>query len=128
MDHIKRPDETLDREIKETKILPKKYADLDKDLVYVIETPKYIYYYEWWNGACKDAFEEKYESFSKELVELKMKNRMREVGKELGIKLLEYEYTPLSAKYNASLPSNFLDEWSFIDLNFFGISFAKFSK
>lgn len=118
MDHIKRPDETLDHEIKETKILPKKYADLDKDLVYVIETPKYIYYYEWWNDECKNAFEEKYESFSKKLVELKMKNRMKEVGKELGIKLSEYDYTPLSYE----------DDLYFDDLVFFGISFAKFSK
>jgi len=118
MDHIKRPDETLDHEIKETKILPKKYADLDKDLVYVIETPKYIYYYEWWNDTCKYAFEKKYKHFSKELVELKMKNRIREVEKELGIKLLEYDYTPLSYE----------DDLYFDDLVFFGISFAKFSK
>jgi len=118
MEHIKIPDKSLDHEIKETKILPEKYADPDKDLVYVIETPKYIYYYEWWNDACKHAFEKKYKHFSKELVELKMKNRMKEVGKELGIKLLEYDYTSLSYE----------DDLYFDDSAFFGISFAKFSK
>jgi len=47
MEHVKRPDKLLDHEARETKILPEKYANPEKDLVYVIETPKYIYYYEW---------------------------------------------------------------------------------
>jgi len=118
MEHIKRPNKGLNHEIKETKILPEKYADSNKDLVYVIETPKYIYYYEWWNDNCKYAFKTKYGSFSKDLIDLKMKNRMKEVGKELGIKLLDYEYIPLS----------YDDDLYFEDSEFLGISFANFLK
>jgi len=118
MEHIKRPDKLLAHESRETKILPEKYANPEKDLVYVIETPKYIYYYEWWNDNCKYAFEKKYGSFSKDLIDLKMKNRMQQVGNELGIKLLEYEYIPLSYE----------DNLYFEDSEFLGISFAKFLK